>query len=156
MTKAKRSKQGFTLIEILVAIVIIGILASIAVPFFRQYLRNARSATFSNDIRTLANAGAQYALESGTWVNDSSTGQFPPELVGYFSKKKFELGSSLGGRWDFERDDLGGFRSAVGVHGPTATDEIFLIVDKQIDDGDLTSGRFQKLASDRYYYIIED
>ncbi|EDY83889.1 prepilin-type N-terminal cleavage/methylation domain protein [Verrucomicrobiia bacterium DG1235] len=156
MNTAKNTKQGFTLIELMIAVAVVGVLASIAIPFFQQYLRNSRAATFASDIRTLANAGAQYSLESGWWVEDSSTGEFPPELEGYFSKRKFELGSSLGGQWDFEHNDLGDFTSAVGVHRPTENDEIFALVDKRIDDGDLSTGFFQKLEADRYYYVIED
>ncbi|MBD5781435.1 type II secretion system protein [Pelagicoccus sp. NFK12] len=156
MNKAKNSKNGFTLIELLVAVVILGVLASIAVPLFSSYLRNARAATFATDIRILASAGSQYSLESGWWVEDSSTGVFPPELEGYVSRKKFELGSPLGGKWDFEHFDLGNFTSAVGVVAPTHGDDIFAVVDKRIDDGNLSTGIFQKLESDRYYYIIED
>lgn len=156
MNKTKHAKQGFTLIEILVVVVVIGVLASIAVPLFSQYLRNAKAATFSNDIRILANAGAQYALESGLWVSDTGDGEFPTELEGYFSQRKFELGSSLGGKWDFEQYDLGDFTSAVGVHEPVENDEVFAMVDKRIDDGNLSTGLFQKVGPDRYYYIIED
>ncbi|MDQ8180970.1 type II secretion system protein [Pelagicoccus sp. SDUM812005] len=156
MNKAKNTRKGFTLIELLVAVVILGVLASIAVPLFSNYVRNARAASFSNDIRLLANAGAQYALESGWWVEDSSSGEFPPELEGYVSRKKFELGSPLGGKWDYEQYDLGDFTSAVGVHGPTHGDDIFVVVDKRIDDGNLSTGVFQKVDADRYYYVIEE
>ncbi|MDQ8186465.1 type II secretion system protein [Pelagicoccus sp. SDUM812002] len=156
MNKAKNSRKGFTLIELLIAVVILGVLASIAVPLFSNYVRNARAASFASDIRILASAGSQYALESGWWVQDSASGVFPPELEGYVSKKKFELGSPLGGKWDYEQDGVGDFTSAVGVHAPTHGDEIFAVVDKRIDDGDLTTGLFQKIDSDRFYYVIEE
>ncbi|MBC2606899.1 type II secretion system protein [Pelagicoccus albus] len=156
MTKKKAKKNGFTLIELLIAITILGILASIAVPFFQKYVRASRAASFTNDIRLLANAGAQYCLESGWWVEDSPVGVFPEELEGYVSQKKFELGSPLGGVWDFEQWGAGDFTSAVGVVGAAHGDEIFALVDKRIDDGDLTTGVFQKIAADRYYYVIED
>lgn len=156
MKKANNSKKGFTLIELMIAVVILGVLASIAVPLFSNYVRNSRAATFASDIRILANAGSQYSLESGWWVPDAPSGEFPEELEGYFSRRKFELGSSLGGQWDFEQDGLGDFTSAVGVDGPAESDEIFAVVDKRIDDGNLSTGLFQKLASDRYYYIIAD
>lgn len=156
MTTSKHSKQGFTLIEIMIVVFVIGVLAAIAIPAFKNYLRNTRAATFASDIRTLSQAGAQCALESGWWVSDTSSGEFPEELEGYFSEKKFNLGTSLGGQWDFEQYDLGGFTSAVGVHRPTEGDEVFAIVDKRIDDGNLSTGYFQKIANDRYYMIIEE
>ncbi|MBK1879236.1 type II secretion system protein [Pelagicoccus mobilis] len=156
MNKATQSKQGFTLIEILVAIVVIGVLASIGIPFFQKYIHQAKATTFANDIRILANAGDQYALESGWWVDDTSSGVFPDELEGYVSRRKFELGSSLGGVWDFEQDDVGDFTSAVGVVSPIEKEELFVMVDKRIDDGDLSTGVFQKVSSDRYYYVIAE
>lgn len=156
MKKASTQKNGFTLIELLVTITIIGVFASIALPSFQKYLHHSKAATFVNDIRILANAGDQYALESGWWVDDSASGVFPPELEGYVSQKKFELGSSLGGVWDFEQDDLGNFTSAVGVHKPIEKEELFVLVDKRIDDGNLSTGLFQKVAGDRYYYVIAD
>lgn len=156
MTKQTNRKQGFTLIELLVAIVIIGVIASIAVPMFKKYVHHSKATTFANDIRILARAGDQYALESGWWVDDTSSGVFPPELEGYVSRRKFELGSSLGGVWDFEQDDLGNFTSAVGVHRPIEKEELFVMVDKRIDDGNLSTGRFQKVTSNRYYYVIAD
>lgn len=156
MTNNHRSKRGFTLIELLIALMVIGVVAAIALPAFTKYLRNTRATTFTRDIRTLAYAGMQYSLESGWYVSDSSSGVFPSELEGYFSEQKFLLGTSLGGVWDFEQDDLGDFTSAVGVHGPDEGDDIFLIVDQRIDDGNLSTGMFQKLAADRYYFIIEE
>lgn len=154
--KAKTPRKGFTLIELLVAVVVIGILASIVVPSVQKYVRNSRATAFANDVRILARAGQQYSMESGWWVEDTSTGEFPSELDGYFSRQKFELGSPLGGEWDFEQDDLGDFTSAVGVVDPSENDEVFAIVDKRIDDGDLASGFFQKVSSNRYYFAIEE
>lgn len=156
MNKAKNSKQGFTLIELLIAVVILGVLASIAIPLFSTYVRNARAASFATDIRVLASAGSQYSLESGLWIDTSAPGSFPEELDGYFSKKKFNLGSPLGGQWFFDQYDDSDFTSAVGVHGATHSDEVFAVIDKRIDDGNLSTGIFQKINSDRYYYIIED
>ncbi|MDQ8201603.1 prepilin-type N-terminal cleavage/methylation domain-containing protein [Pelagicoccus sp. SDUM812003] len=156
MNVKRSSAKGFTLIEIMIVVAIIGVLAFIAIPAFQKYLRNARAATFSSDVRTLAHAGAQYLLESGWYVNNTDSGTFPPELEGYFSERKFNLGTSLGGVWDFEQFGLGDFSSAVGVHGPSHGDDVFVLVDQAIDDGNLSTGLFQKLAADRYYYVIED
>ncbi len=156
MNKAKYSKKGFTLIELMIAVVILGVLASIAVPFFRKYVRATRATTFVNDIRLLSDAGNQYALESGFWINTSAPGTYPPELEGYFSRRKFALGSSLGGQWVFDQYDDSDFTSAVGVDSPAESEEIFAMVDKRIDDGNLNTGNFQRASETRYYFVIQD
>ncbi len=156
MKKTNTSQEGFTLVELMITVVVIGVLASIAVPLFSTYVRNARAAAFATDIRTLANAGSQYSLESGDWISTSTPGSFPPELQGYFSEQKFNLGSPLGGDWFFDQYDASDFTSAVGVQGATHGDELFAIIDKRIDDGNLSTGYFQKLAADRYYWVIEE
>ncbi len=156
MKSPHHSKKGFTLIEVLIVVVIIGVLAAIALPAFTRYMRNARAASFAADIRTLAGAGNQYALESGYWVEETNAGVYPTELEGYFSEQKYALGSSLGGQWNFEQYGLGDFTSAVGVSGASESDEVFAIVDKRIDDGNLATGIFQKLGDKSYYYVIED
>ena len=48
--------------------------------------------------------------------------------------------------------------SAFGVHfngtGNTQDDAYMTEIDRTLDDGDLTTGAFQKIDSDRYYNIV--
>ncbi len=54
MLKMQTKKQGFTLIELLVVIVIIGILATIAIPQFTSYFAKARDSERKATVSTLA------------------------------------------------------------------------------------------------------
>ncbi len=155
MNTTLRSKHAFTLIEIMVVVLVIGTLAAIALPAFTKHLRNAHAAAFVSDIRSLSSAGQQYALESGWYLPATNPGEYPTELEGYFSERKFELGSTMGGVWDFEQDGVGDFTSAVGVVNPTQAEELFLLVDKTLDDGNLSTGYFQKFGGN-YYFVIEE
>jgi prepilin-type N-terminal cleavage/methylation domain-containing protein len=59
------NKKGFTLIELLIVVVIIGILASIAIPKFANTKDKAYIAQMKSDLRNLATYEEQYAADNG-------------------------------------------------------------------------------------------
>jgi hypothetical protein len=61
----------------------------------------------------------------------------------------------MGGRSDFEQFDSG-ITSAVGVVSPTLPEEDLAKTDAIIDDGNLATGQFRKIADNRYYWVIAD
>jgi type IV pilus assembly protein PilA len=60
-----KSKKGFTLVEIMIVVVIIGLLAAMAVPAFQKVRETSQSKAILNNLRQVASAGQQYLLETG-------------------------------------------------------------------------------------------
>jgi prepilin-type N-terminal cleavage/methylation domain-containing protein len=67
-----RDNKGFTLIELLIVVVIIGALATIAVPQFDTVRERAFNATVLSDIRSTINAVELYANTYYAFPNDEN------------------------------------------------------------------------------------
>ena len=61
--------RGFTLLELLVVVIIIGILASVALPQFQKMTTKARSAEGANTVGAMLTAEYLYYQEKGTFAS---------------------------------------------------------------------------------------
>ena len=105
-----RSENGFTLIEIVIVIVIIGILAAVAIPKYEDMREEARSATIKGQLGTIRSAIAiQYAKNAlsgsasfptlnGTIFMD---GNVPKEPINSSNAVKTTTGVDNAGGWQY-------------------------------------------------------
>lgn len=70
-TRYLKRSSGFTLIELMIVVAIIGILATIAVPSYRQSVVKAREAVLRQDLFTMRDLLDQYRADKG---------KYPPAL----------------------------------------------------------------------------
>ena len=88
-TKTLR-KAGFTLVEIMIVVAIIGLLAAIAIPNFVKARDTSQMNACINNLRQIDAAANQFALEKGKKTGDAIT--YPDDLTPYI---KLNSGTSI-------------------------------------------------------------
>jgi len=106
----RRQEEGFTLIELVIVIVILGILAAVAIPKYEDMQEQARSATLKGQLGSIRSAVAiQYGRNA---LNGSATfptltgvifadGNVPKEPVMNLNTVKTTPGVDNAGGWQY-------------------------------------------------------
>jgi prepilin-type N-terminal cleavage/methylation domain-containing protein len=91
-TRTKRSLGGFTLVEIMIVVALIGLLCAIAIPNYVKARANSQANACINNLRQIDGAMQQFALERGLHVGAPVS--YPADLTPYI---KLNSNSSIPG-----------------------------------------------------------
>ncbi|MEI6083454.1 MAG: type II secretion system protein [Verrucomicrobiota bacterium] len=155
----RKPKAAFTLVEIMIVVAIIGLVGTLALPSFAKARRKSMQTAFVEDLRILSDGIFVWAQNSGRYPTDGPTGGLPVGMDAEdFKGVTWTTATPMGGRWDYDAANAacGSCKAAITVITPTnASDPTWREIDALVDDGDLTTGNFRIIRSDRYSYVLE-
>lgn len=98
-----RNQRGFTLVELMIVIVIIGVLAAIAVPAYSSYVSKAQERTCEANRRTISTAATMYYIDH--IENDNEYATDIDDLKGYLDNFD-SLKCPAGGEYELVEDSF--------------------------------------------------
>lgn len=155
----RRGSGGFTLVELMIVIAVIGLLSAIAVPNYINFRKKAQAAQVAANLKNFEKGFIAYAIDYENFPNDCHTDNGPyglpnVEIEAYISVEEWAATTALGGRYNWEGPDYYSY-AGISIDGATADVKYLRHVDAMLDDGNLGSGRFRQIGS-RYTYIIDE
>ena len=92
MKNSNKMLKGFTLVEILIVVVIIGILATVAIPTYFKYVERGYASDAKVQIKNILQNAELYRQETGQWPTDVQT---------MIAEGYIELKQSILNKWEF-------------------------------------------------------
>ena len=156
-----RGSAGFTLVEIMIVVCIIGMLSAVAIPSMRKSRVMSQVAGVANDLRILGDAFNQYSIEHGGYPDGLTKGlplgELPPGILAYIDRastwtEKPHCGGYYVWYGDWGADGQGVSLEIWDITSPSMAREI----DKQMDNGNYSSGRVKVTADGtELWYFLE-
>jgi len=148
-----RSRSGFTLVEVLIVVVILGVLATICIASFGNSTSDSADKSFVSNLRTFSTQFSVYEVRNGIWPAERAAGVVPPELASTLDYDRWTNPTPIGGNWDWDFN-LFGVTAGISVVAPDRTSAQMTEIDRLIDDGNLNTGSFRERAGGGAYIFV--
>jgi len=146
--------SGFTLIELMIVVTIIGILLAVAIPNYSNYRLNAKIARTAAEMRGLSAGFVAYKAGDGVYPEDSHL-TLPPGMEDFINPAIWAKETPLGGHYNWEGPDFYPY-AGLSILDPTAPPRAIFALDGMLDDGNLNTGKFRLGTGGRPTLIIEE
>jgi len=117
--KHMRSKRGFTLIELMIVVAIVGVLAAIAIPAYQDYVKRARMSEVLSIFDALATGVNEYHGAVGFFPSQS----YGANNLAFYSDEYADMSLHNDGDKNFRIVIIANFKSNLDLTSLSTTDE---------------------------------
>ncbi len=159
--------RGYSLVEMLAVVVILGVLAALVTYAAHWIVARARIAAFQANARTFINAAEIYRFREGHYPVSPAPGELPPRWENYVDPDDWFAATPLGGQWHIGGDPVGlGILQNYTVDESTGeiseSDQVLQAsvvtdleyYDEIVDDANLTTGSFAAAGDGFFRHIF--
>jgi prepilin-type N-terminal cleavage/methylation domain-containing protein len=157
------SRRAFTLIEVLVVVVVLGIIAAVAIPKFAAARSTSAAAAAAEQLKIFERALENYYARNGHYPHghwDWKRGS--DEIRAIFGTDLFSKETPVGGHYGYVGPDQGGQTRLTILPFSGVFDEVNRVrpdnealaeVDALLDDGNTAAGRFRVYPNWTIYWL---
>lgn len=135
--RRRRPRHGFSLIELMTVMAVIGLLAALGIPRYREMKRRAHSAAVVSDFNTVRVAAYNYFADHATYPPDGAAGAPPAALVPYLPQGFEFTSATYTLDYDVWPSPLNPSQLVVGVTVTTGDTELINMIARNIRAGGL-------------------